>query len=309
MATDIPPPPRAPRPRRPRPPRAPSDAEAQLSDAIRQFVVDTVTEKIAEKSQRQAEKIVAKAQKHADHLDRLGERLDALDMWTRGEPGKRQSRFSRADIATVALRIADTEGIDAVSMRRVASELGAGTMTLYHYVRTKDELLALVFDEIMGEVVVPDDQPLPSNWRDAISVIARRSRDSLRKHQWMFDISDDPAIGPNAVRHFDQTLQAVSSMPGTLNDKLDVLTAVDEYVFGFCMHERSSFHDVDDVDEMIEYVKELVATGDYPTLERFIAEHGLEQLWGQLESHSHDESRFDRNLARLLDGIERSLQS
>lgn len=301
MATDIP-------PRRPRPRRTPTPEEAQLSDAIRQFVVDTVTEKIAEKSQRQAEKIVAKANRHADHLDRLGERLDALDMWTRGEPGRRQSRFSRADIATVALRIADTEGIDAVSMRRVAAELGAGTMTLYHYVRTKDELLALVFDTIMGEVVVPDDEPLPTNWRDAISVIARRSRDSLRKHQWMFDISDDPAIGPNAVRHFDQTLQAVSSMPGTLNDKLDVLTVVDEYVFGFCMHERSTFHDVDDADEMIEYVKELVATGEYPTLERFIDENGLEQLWSQLESHSHDETRFDRNLARLLDGMERSLR-
>ena len=306
MATDIPPP-RPRRPRPPRPPRPPGDAEAQLSDAIRQFVVDTVTEKIAEKSARQTEKIVAKAQRHADHLDRLGERLDALDIWTRGEPGRRQSRFSRTDIATVALRIADTEGIDAVSMRRVASELGAGTMTLYHYVRTKDELLALVFDTIMGEVVVPDDQPLPGNWRDAISVIARRSRDSLRRHQWMFEISDDPAIGPNAVRHFDQTLQAVSSLPGTLQDKLDVLTAVDEYVFGFCMHERSSFHDVDDVDEMLEYMQELVATGDYPTLERFIAEHGLEELWGKFEAHSHDESRFDRNLARLLDGVERSL--
>jgi hypothetical protein len=123
----------------------------------------------------------------------------------------------------------------------------------------------------------------------------------------MFDISDDPAIGPNAVRHFDQTLQAVSSIPGTLPDKLDVLTAVDEYVFGFCMHERSSFHDVDDADEMIEYVKELVATGDYPTLRHYTDETGLETLWSQLEAHSRDESRFDRNLARLLDGIERDL--
>ena len=53
------------------------------------------------------------------------------------------------------MRIADTEGFDAVSMRRIAAELDVGTMTLYHYVRTKDELLSLVVDAVMGEVVVP----------------------------------------------------------------------------------------------------------------------------------------------------------
>jgi hypothetical protein len=138
-------------------------------------------------------------------------------------------------------------------------------------------------------------------------VIARRSRDAFRNHAWMFDIADDPSLGPNAVRHFDQSLQAVSSMPGSFAAKLDVLTAVDEYVFGFCMHERHSFHDVDDDGEMIDYVKELVATGEYPSLEALTTEHGFAPLWEQIEAHAHDDTRFGRNLARLLDGIERSL--
>ena len=224
--------------------------ERQLSEALRQFVVDTVTEKIAEKAQRQADKIARKAAHHAEHLDRLTERLDALDVWTRIEPGRRRrSRFTRADIAAVALKIADAEGLEAVSMRRIATELGAGTMTLYHYVRTKDELLALITDAVMAELVVPADEPLPADWREAISIIARRSRDSLRRHPWILDIADDPSIGPNSVRHFDQSMQAVASLPGTLADKLDVITAVDEYVFGFCIHERSDFHDDDDDDE------------------------------------------------------------
>jgi AcrR family transcriptional regulator len=281
----------------------------ELSETIRQFVVETVTEKIAEETQRRADKIAAKAARHADRLEKLSDGLDALDVWTRNQPGKRQPRFSRDDIAEVALRIADTEGLDAVSMRRVASELGAGTMTLYHYVRTKDELLALVFDAIMGEIVVPADQPLPDHWRDAITVIACRSRDALRKHEWMLDINDEPAVGPNAVRHFDQTLQAVASVPGSLTDRLDVLTMVDEYVFGFCMHERSSFHEVEDEEEMVAYVKELVDRGGFPTLEALMNEYGLEQLWQQIEGHARDDGRFDRNLARLLDGIERDLSS
>jgi AcrR family transcriptional regulator len=291
-----------------RPPADPR-TEDELSEALRQFVVDTVTEKIAEQTQRKLDKIAAKSARHADKFDKLSEGLDALDMWTRVEPGRRQSRFTRAEIAQIALRIADTEGIDAVSMRRVASELGAGTMTLYHYVRTKDELLALVFDAIMGEVVVPDDQPLPASWRDAITVIACRSRDSLRKHAWMFDIADEPAVGPNAVRHFDQSLQAVATVPGSLADKLDVLTMVDEYVFGFCMHERSSFHEVEDEQEMIDYVQELVDRGGFPTLERLSQEFGLAALWEQIEGHARDDARFDRNLTRLLDGVERSLHA
>ena len=64
------------------------------------------------------------------------------------------------------MRIADAEGFDALSMRRLAAELDAGTMTLYHYVRTKDELLTLVVDAVMGEVVVPADERLPDDWRD-----------------------------------------------------------------------------------------------------------------------------------------------
>ncbi|HEY5014928.1 MAG TPA: TetR/AcrR family transcriptional regulator, partial [Acidimicrobiia bacterium] len=280
---------------------------------LRQFVVDTVTEKIAEKAAKQADKIALKAAHHAKHLDRLTAHLDALDVWTRVEPGRRRSRFTRAEIATVALEIADAEGLEAVSMRRIATELGAGTMTLYHYVRTKDELLALLTDAVMGEVVVPPDQPLPDDWREAISTIARRSRDGLRKHPWILDIADDPAIGPNSVRHFDQSMQAVASLPGTLTDKLDAMTAVDEYVFGFCIHERNDFHDSSELDggnHMLEYVKELVATGDYPELAKMAEDHdGLDSLWAQSQAHAADESRFDRNLARLLDGIERSLPS
>jgi AcrR family transcriptional regulator len=293
--------------RTPRPPRA--AAEAEFSEALRQFVVDTVTEKIAEKAQRQADKIAHKAAHHAEHFDRLNERLDALDVWTRIEPGRRRPRFTREEIATVALRIADAEGLEAVSMRRIAAELGAGTMTLYHYVRTKDELLALVMDAVMSEVVVPADAPLPDDWRGAISIIARRSRDAFRRHPWILDIADDPAIGPNSVRHFDQSVQAVASLPGAFVDKLDVITAVDEYVLGFCIHERSDFHNGsgDNENEMIAYVDELVATGDYPALAEMIRGVGIESLWAKMQDHANDPTRFDRNLARILDGIEQDL--
>ena len=187
-----------------------------------------------------------RAHQTLDSLDRLAAHLDALDVWTRAEPATRKPRFTRDDIAAAAIRIADAEGLDAVSMRRIATDLDAGTMTLYHYVRTKDELLTLVSDAVMGEVALPADVELPADWRAAITLIANRSRDALLRHPWMLDIHDDPPIGPNSVRHFDQSYGAVASLPVSLGERMEIILAVDEYVFGHCMHERNNDHGDDD---------------------------------------------------------------
>jgi AcrR family transcriptional regulator len=231
-----------------------------------------------------------------------------MDLWTRRPPGSRKPRFTLDQIAEAAMRIADTEGIDALSMRRLAAELGAGTMTLYHYVRGKDELLALVTDRVMGELIVPDDE-FPEGWREAMTTIARRSRDAMLRHPWVFDVAEEPSIGPNGARHFDQSLQAVASLPVSLQDRLDILTTVDAYVFGYCLEARNdSRFDFPEVSRaMVEYTVELTRTGVYPQLSALIAEHGAEALWHELYTYNQDDSRFDRALSRLLDGIERDL--
>ena len=74
----------------------------------------------------------------------VGVAHDAHDVWSRAETPRRRPRLSRTAIAQAAIAVADAEGFDAVSMRRIAVELGVGTMSLYHYVRTKDELLMVV---------------------------------------------------------------------------------------------------------------------------------------------------------------------
>ena len=222
----------------------------------------------------------------------------------------RRPRFSRETIAATAIRIADTEGFEAVSMRRIAAELDAGTMTLYHYVRTKDELLTLVTDTLMAELVMPAEE-IPDDWRSAIIVIANRTKAMLMRHPWMLDITDDPNFGPNTVRHFDQSLLAVSTLAGSMRDKLDLITMVDEYVFGYCMHQRTNFHD-DQVTpvskELIAYVDELAATGEYPQLAAMISEHGSEDAWALVSANAMDPARFDRNLGRLLDGVAAGLE-
>lgn len=255
------------------------------------------------------ERMAKRSAEQAAKLDRLASYLGALDVWTRIEPGGRKPRFTRDEIAEVAIRIADEEGLEALSMRHLASELGAGTMTLYHYVRTKDELMTLVNDAIMGEVVVPPDEVLPADWREAVTMIAHRSRAVMRRHPWVLDISDDPPFGPNGVRHFDQSLQAVSSLPIDLRSRLDIVAIVDEYVFGHCLYERNNADEGDDPfpGPVKEYVRSLLETGDYPQIQALADELGLDETWDQIGSHLRDPDRFERGLERVLDGIEAGL--
>jgi AcrR family transcriptional regulator len=191
----------------------------------------------------------------------------------------------------------------------LATELDVGTMTLYHYVETKDELLSVLVDAVMGEVVVPDDEPLPDNWREALTVVARRSRASCERHPWMLDIRDDPPLGPNSVRHFDQTLEAVSRLDLPLRDKLDIVALVDEYVFGYSLMARNEVQDRDPVVEegLLDYISVLLDTGAYPHLQSLADERGLRNLWREVRSTLQDGARFERNLQRVLDGIEQSL--
>jgi AcrR family transcriptional regulator len=275
---------------------------------------DRIAEKVAAKAERQqdaARKLTERAEqlgRRAEQLERTAERISALDVWTRKKPDARRPRFTLDQLASTAVRIADEEGFGALSMRHLASELGAGTMTLYHYVRTKDELLALVMDTVMGEVVLGPDDVMPESWRDALTLIARRTRACLLRHPWWIDITDEPQLGPNLLLHLDQTVQAVASLDLPLAEKLEITSVVDEYVFGYCLQERQGPGDlVEPPAPLIAYVDELLDTGDYPQLTALAADLGRERLWLEITESMRDEDRFDRNLKRLLDGIEANL--
>ncbi len=261
-------------------------------------------ESLADKLGAKVDNASAEIARKAALLDDLSSRLGSYEIWTRPQPGARRTRFTRDEIAAAAVRIADTEGFEALSMRRLAAELDAGTMTLYHYVRTKDELLALVGDEVMGELIIPDGELPVDDWRAAISMIAHRSRDVMRRHPWCLDIRDDPTPGPNGARHFDQTMQAVMSLDIPLSERFELTSMVDEYVFGYCFVERTNYveENVDD-HRLIDYLRGLIATGDYPALAAIEAEHGIATGFETLARSAGDPERFTRNLNRLLDGI------
>jgi AcrR family transcriptional regulator len=237
--------------------------------------------------------------------------MSSEPIWARPEPGARRPRFTREQIAQEALAIADAEGIEAVSMRRVAARLEAGTMTLYHYIRTKDELLALLDDAIMAELLVPDDE-LPGTWREALAAIARQTHDAIRRHPWALEGLRGARVGPNGMKHVEQSLAAVSRLDLEPQERLELIGLIDDYVVGYAV--RDGAGRVKHADESAEldaisgYVAQYLATGEYPHMQELLGGASVRDAFEHLGAVFRDDSRFERGLERLLDGIERDLR-
>jgi AcrR family transcriptional regulator len=288
-------------------------AEAKVRDRSEQSQdqVARALDRVADAEDRAGEK-VARAIEQAERAggDATGEPAPVVDeaeppIWFRDEPASRRPAHTRADIARAALEIADSEGFDAVSMRKVAQRLGAGTMTLYHYVRNKRELIALMNDAVMAEVVVPDGE-LADDWRAALTQIANRSHDAFSAHHWVFQkMGDDGAPGPNGMRHFEQSLRAVAGLGLDREQTFEVIGQVDDYVFGYSLREVQERKEQEHgwAPEVIDFFRRELATGDYPLISGFFGDD-FEATFEDAMEFMADGARFDRGLARLLDGIE-----
>ena len=133
--------------------------------------------------------------------------LRLMSVWEMPERGTRgpKPRHDRAVIAAAAVRIADADGVDGLTMRRVATELGMATMTLYNYLPTKDHLAQLVIDKLAAEYAYP--QAPPADKRAAIAELAGQAREIARRHPWVARIMQPPRPpGPNGLRYLDYFL-------------------------------------------------------------------------------------------------------
>jgi AcrR family transcriptional regulator len=118
---------------------------------------------------------------------------------------RRKEPISRDAIVAAAVRLLDREGLAALSMRRLAEELGTGAASLYWHVGSKDGLLDMVLDEIIGENQVPD--PDPSQWRDQLKDVARDQRRISLRHPYVVRISIGRIpMGPNALQFSERVL-------------------------------------------------------------------------------------------------------
>jgi AcrR family transcriptional regulator len=231
----------------------------------------------------------------------------AAPIWARPEPAARRPRLSRDQIAAAALAIADAEGFEAVSMRRIAASLGAGTMSLYRYIATKDDLLALIDDAMLRESLVPGE--LPADWRDATALIARSTRAAYLRHPWAAQIrhgkpaAEAAVAGPNGLRYLEQSLAALAAAPLDLQAKVDLLAIVHDYVYGHVLHAaelaQRAQAGADVVGATADFVGKHLDSSEFPELA------GLATQAGALLIADPDrlDVRFERGLRLLIDGF------
>jgi AcrR family transcriptional regulator len=247
-------------------------------------------------------------------MSKVESAADRAPIWARPQPAGRKPRLSREQIAQAALRIADTEGFEAVVMKRIAAELGAATMTLYYYVRTKADIVALMQDAILADQLVPEAE-LRTGWRSATATIARRTRAVLLAHPWSPTALTEAAFGPNALRHMEQSLAALADTRLTRRGRFELIAAVDAYVLGASLQAIESLSraavadsDPDAAAAAVDYGMRLLGTGEFPHLSALNEQPSDTDPVGPPMTDHALTDQFERGLAALLDGLATQLK-
>jgi AcrR family transcriptional regulator len=229
-------------------------------------------------------------------------------VWTR-PPRKERSTLTREQIVSEAVRLLDSEGIDALSMRKLAARLEAGATSIYWHVANRDELIELIIDEVQGELEVPDPDDTP-DWRPAVRRVAHDMRSSIVRHPWIVSVLDHLAaahMGPNATRVAERLIGLFHSGGFELREAERALTTVSSYVIGSAMAEaafrnwlaRHGQSEQDWLDESQRQAQQ--ATEIHPRLRELVASYQ-----GADVQKNMDED-FDYGLDCVLDGLQARL--
>jgi AcrR family transcriptional regulator len=202
-------------------------------------------------------------------------------------------------IVAAGIRVALTDGIGALSMARVASELGVGTMSLYRYVAAKDELLTLMVDAALGSPRVADEAE--EDWRSGLTRWAVGLRDAYRRHPWSLRVPiSAPPLGPNNVAWLEHALRALAGTPLSEQDKLSCILLISGFVRNDATLTADFAAGGSDEPGRPRYgavLSQLIDAGDFHALRKAVAS-------GSLDDEDDIDVEFNFGLARILDGIE-----
>ncbi|MFC8075334.1 TetR/AcrR family transcriptional regulator [Streptomyces sp. NPDC057307] len=225
-------------------------------------------------------------------------------LWGTGERATRGPKpgLTLDRIVTAAVEIADAEGLAAVSMRRLSTELGAGTMSLYRHVPGRAELVDLMLDRVQGENGRPPETAGSTGWRKTVETAAREELALYQAHPWLLSVNQTrPVLGPGAVGGMESMLAGTRDMGLTDPELVSVIIMISGYVSGVA---RTQVHSVEaqqttgiSDDEFWRaqepILSSVMTSGRYPHMAAL----------GE-DAFGPDFDHFEFGLQRLLDGLE-----
>ncbi|REF38076.1 TetR/AcrR family transcriptional regulator [Thermasporomyces composti] len=229
-------------------------------------------------------------------------------LWRGREPAGRGPRpgLSLERIVGAAVELADREGIAAVSMRKVAAELGVGTMSLYHYVPGKGELLDLMLDYVVEVPQAPKGKRRQT-WREVLETMAWRTWRLYLSHPWLLQVNQArPVVGPKAFAALESVVAGLDGLSLTGQEKMAAIAAVENYVTGaartYLMRQeasqRSTMTEEDFWALQAPYLSEAMADGACPHLAA-LPEDSFQLV---------PEDAFEFGLQALLDGLAATIE-
>lgn len=217
-------------------------------------------------------------------------------IWDREPYRPKMQALSVERIVDASVAIADAEGLDALSMRRVAAALSTGTTSLYRYVDSRDDLLDLMADAVQDHHV-----PLTGDWRADLEAYAHHERELWLRHSWLAPLlATRPSLGPNWLRGLEHALTAAAPLTPDIADAASAVGLIRDYVRGAVMRElaeketqRRTGQTEDEWRATVApYMRKVIESGAYPRVARMTKAADLSPA-----------EQFSYGLRRILSGI------
>ena len=213
------------------------------------------------------------------------------------DPGtKPRTPLSRERVLRAAIVVADTSGIDSLSMRNLGQKLQVEAMSLYNHVANKDDILDGIVDLVFSEIELPADR---GDWKSAMRKRAISAHQALLRHPWAPSLMQSRTKpGPATLRHHDSVLGSLRKAGFTLVMAAHAFSAIDGYVYGFALQQINlPLQSKEQVAEVGDNILRQLA-GEYPYLTEMITEHAMKPGYDYAEE-------FQFGLDLILDGLER----
>jgi len=210
---------------------------------------------------------------------------------------KRHAALTRERILRAAIRLADRDGIESLSMRKLGHKLGVEAMSLYNHVRNKVDMLDGMVDVVFGEIDLPASGV---DWRTAMRTRAISARQALLRHPWAIGLMESRATpGPATLRHHDAVLGSLRTAGFSLEMAAHAYSILDGYIYGFTLTELTlPFSNPEDVKKVAGNILQGFRGGEYPYLAEMAVDRAMKPGYNY-----GDEFEFGLDL--ILDGIKR----
>lgn len=207
-----------------------------------------------------------------------------------------RNTLSRDRIIAAAKKIADDEGLDAVTIRRIAAELGVKAMAVYHHVTNKDEILDELIDLVFSEVEAP---AISGPWRDELARRCRSMREALRRHPWAVGLMETRGTpGPANLAGHEAVLGVLRAAGFSIPATAHAFAILDAFVYGFVLQE--TMLDIVEITEIAPDFAAAINPALFPHLTEMTTQHVMSDGYRFADS-------FEVGLTLTLDGIGRLL--